>query len=302
MISRHFYWLLPCLLCVQHTQAGEIEPRAYLNTPVGVNFALLGYAYTDGGLSTLASAPIKDSELDIDTLLLAYARSFGVFGKSAKVDVIVPYSELSGSADVSGVTQHREVSGYNDPRFRFSVNLYGAPALSLKEFASYQQDLIIGASVQVSAPWGQYDDTRLVNLGSNRWFVKPDIGISKALGDLALELSGGAYLFTNNHDYYGDVTLEQDPLYTSQLHVTYNVRPGMWTALSLTADHGGSTQVDGVEKDDRQENSRLGFTFAWSVDKNNSLKFYASSALHTSIGNDYDLAGLVWQYRWGGGL
>ena len=116
----------------------------------------------------------------MDTEILAYARSLNVMGKSAKFDMIVPYSDLSGSALVAGQPRERNVEGFNDPRFRFSMNFYGAPALSLDEFAKYQQDLIIGASVQVSAPLGQYDDTRLVNLGNNRWFVKPDIGISKA--------------------------------------------------------------------------------------------------------------------------
>jgi len=57
----------------------------------------------------------------------------------------------------------------------------------VQEFSSYQQDLIVGASVQVSAPLGQYDKERLINLGNNRWFVKPDIGVSKAWGDFTLE-------------------------------------------------------------------------------------------------------------------
>lgn len=282
--------------------AGEIEPRSYINTPVGVNFALGGYAYSDGGLSTVASSPIANAELEIDSVVLAYVRSFDFFGRSSKVDVILPWSDLSGSADVDGEFRERQVDGYNDPRLRWSVNFYGAPALSVREFAGYQQDLIVGASVQVSAPWGQYDEDRLVNLGTNRWFVKPDIGISKAWGDLALELSGGVYLFTENRDYYGATELEQDPLYTTQLHVTYNLRPGLWTALSSTLDHGGRTETGGERNNDDQNNSRIGFTLAWSLDRRNSVKLYASNALHTRVGTDYDLVGIVFQHRWGGGL
>jgi hypothetical protein len=282
--------------------AGEIEPRAYINTPVGVNFVLGGYAYSDGGLSTVASSPIDDSDLEIDTLLLAYARSFDFFGNSAKVDVILPYSDLDGTARVSGEPRERQVSGYNDPRFRLSVNFFGAPALSVKEFAGFQQDLILGASVQVSAPLGQYDEDRLVNLGTNRWFVKPELGISKAWGDLALELSSGVFVFSNNHHYYGDTNLQQAPLYTSQLHFTYNLRPGIWAALSATVDQGGRTEAGGVKNNDDQNNSRAGFTFAWSLNRNNSLKFYASNALHTRVSSDFDLVGIAWQYRWGGGL
>lgn len=284
------------------SQAGEIEPRSYINTPVGVNFLIAGYVYTDGGLSTVASSPLQNAELEMDTEVAAYVRTFAVMGKSAKFDMIAPYTHLVGDADVSGAQRSRDVRGWQDPRFRFSMNFYGAPALSLKEFASYQQDLVIGGSVQVSAPLGQYDDDRLVNLGTNRWFVKPDLGISKAWGALALELSSGVFLFTNNHDYFGGNTLEQDPLYTSQVHLTYNIKPGMWMAVSATVDNGGETQVNGVENDDEQNNSRMGATLAVSMDKNNSIKFYMSRALHTNVGTDYDSYGIAWQHRWGGGL
>ncbi|MCF8024882.1 MAG: hypothetical protein K9K82_05290 [Desulfobacteraceae bacterium] len=290
------------LLAAMPAYAGEIEPRAYVNTPVGINFLLAGYLYSDGGLSTTGSSPLKDARLTINTGVLAYARALDVWGKSGKMDIIMPYSGLSGSAMVAGQHRERNVSGLNDPRFRFSVNFYGAPAVSLQKFADYQQDLIIGASVQVSPPLGQYDPDKLVNLGNNRWFVKPDIGISKAWGPLTLELSVGVFFFSNNDDFFGGQKLEQDPLYTTQAHLTYNFGKGVWTALSLTNDYGGRTTVDDVRKDDRQDNSRLGGTFALPINRNNSVKFFASTGVHTRVGTDFDLAGIVWQYRWGGGL
>jgi hypothetical protein len=282
--------------------AGEIEPRAYVNTPVGINFLLAGYAYTDGGLSTQASSPIKDAQLTMNTGVLAYARTLDVWGKSGKFDAILPYSGLSGSALFMGQPKERNVSGFHDPLFRFSVNFYGAPALSLEEFANYQQDVIIGASVQVSAPLGQYDNEKLVNLGNNRWFVKPDMGISKTWGGFTLELSAGAYFFTNNDDYLDGKTLKQDPLFTTQVHASYNLGRGVWAALSWTYDYGGRTTVDGTRSDDSHSNSRLGATLALPVNRNNSIKLFGSTSLHTKAGTGFDLVGIVWQYRWGGGL
>ena len=282
--------------------AGEIEPRSYVNTPVGINFLLAGYSYSDGGLSTTASSPIEGAELKIHYGVLAYARAMDVWGKSGKIDVIMPYADLSGSAMVADQPRERDVAGLTDPRLRFSVNFYGAPALSLQEFANYRQDLIIGASIQVSAPLGQYDDDKLVNLGNNRWFVKPDIGISKAWGDLVAELSTGVFFFSENDDFFGGKEMEQDPVYTAQIHVTYSFGPGIWAALSGTYDYGGRTTVDGLRNDDLQQNSRVGATLALPVNQNNSIKLFASTGIHTSIGNDYDLAGIVWQYRWGSGL
>jgi hypothetical protein len=290
------------VLMAAQTQAGEIEPRSYVNTPVGINFLLAGYAYSQGGLSTAGSSPIRDAELTMHSGFLAFARSLNVFGRSGKFDAIVPYSQLSGSASLGDQVREREVSGLNDPRFRFSVNFFGAPALSLDEFSNYEQDVIVGASLQVSAPLGQYDSDKLVNHGSNRWYIRPDIGISKRWGALTMEVSTGVFFFSDNDDYLGGKTLEQAPVSSTQVHVTYNFGRGVWGALSATYDNGGRTRVDGVSNDDRQSNSRVGATLALPVNRNNSVKLYASTGVETRIGSDFNLAGVVWQHRWGGGL
>jgi len=223
-------------------------------------------------------------------------------GKSGKVDLILPYSDLSGHAMVAGQRRERHVSGWHDPLFRFSVNLYGAPPLSMQEFGDYRQDLILGASVQVSMPVGQYDHDRLVNLGNNRWFVKPDIGISKAWGPLVLEVTSGVTFFTDNDDYLGGRTLEQDPVYIGQAHAIYTFNRALWVAFGGVYEYGGRTSVDGVQNDDREENSRAGATVSLAVNRRNSVKLHASTSLATSRGRDYDLGGVVWQYRWGEGL
>jgi len=290
------------LFMAAQAHAAEIEPRAYANTPVGVNFLIAGYLYSDGGLSTAGSSPIKDAQLNIHSEALAYARSLDVWGKSGKFDIIMSYSELSGTAMVAGQTRERNVSGLNDPRFRFSVNFYGAPALSVQEFANYQQELIIGASVQVSAPLGQYDKDKLVNIGNNRWFIKPDVGISKAWGPLSLEFSTGVYIYSKNEDFFGGNTLQEDPLYSTQAHITYSFGRGIWAALSFNYDYGGRTTINGVRQDDLEQNSRVALTLALPVNRNNSIKLYANTGIYTSTGTDFDMVGIFWQYRWGGGL
>jgi len=286
------------ILVSTHVRAAELEPRAYSNAPVGMNFLIAGYGKSEGGLSTDPASPIQDAHLNIDTVVLAYARSLDVWGKSGKVDIIMPYSDLSGTALVGGLPKERQVSGLNDARFRFSFNFIGAPALSMQEFANYQQDLIVGASVQVSAPIGQYDPSRLVNIGTNRWYIKPDIGISKALGAFTLELSGGVFFFTINHDYYGGGSFEQDPVYTTQAHITYSIGRGVWAALDATYDLGGRTKVNGVQNDDAMENSRFGATLALPLNRSYSIKLYASTGVSTRTGSDYKLAGAALQYRW----
>jgi len=126
------------VLAVAPARAAEIEPRAYLNTPVGMNFVIAGYVYSEGGLSTDPASPLQDAQLKINTGLFAYARALNLWGKSGKIDIVLPYSDLSGTALVNGQPAERNVSGLSDPRIRLSVNFIGAPALSKQEFASYK--------------------------------------------------------------------------------------------------------------------------------------------------------------------
>jgi hypothetical protein len=293
-----FSAVVVCVLSATQASAAELEPRAYVNTPPGINFLIAGYAYSEGGLSTPSASPIKDANLTIHTGVLAYARTLDLWGTSGKFDVIVPYADLSGTARVGGKPRERNITGFIDPRFRLSVNFLGAPILSMEEFSAYQPDLLMGASVQVSAPLGQYDSTKLVNLGANRWYIKPDMGVSKTWGGLTLELSAGVTFYTINDEYYGGKTLQQDPVYSTQAHVTYDFGKGVWCALDGTYDYGGRTTVSGVRSDDLQGNSRVGVTLALPVNRNNSVKMYTSTSVHTRAGSDYTLGGAAWQLRW----
>ncbi len=288
---------LPAAICAQ-----DLEPRAYANTPVGMNFLILGYGYSQGGVATDPTLPLKNADLHIHSSLLAYAHSFSLLGTSAKIDTIWPVAWLSGSAELAGQQKSRAVAGFADPRLRLSVNLYGAPALSLEEFSAYKQNVIVGVSLQMSAPLGQYQSDKLVNIGTNRWAFKPELGISKALGPLILEIANGVTFYTDNEDFYGGQKREQDPIYSLQGHLIYSIGYGIWAAVDGTYYTGGATTVDGVSSRDRQENSRLGATLALPVSRNYSIKLHASTGASTRTGSDFDTVGIAWQYRWGGGL
>jgi hypothetical protein len=280
----------------------DLEPRTYANTPIGLNFLIAGYGHLEGGVATDPALPIENTQVEVHSTVFAYVHSLEVFGKSAKFDVVVPYAWASGSATAIGQFQEREVSGFADPRVRFSVNLYGAPALSLEDFKNYQQDTIVGASLEVTAPGGQYDADKLLNLGTNRWSVKPEIGVSKHLGPVTLELAGGVRFYTDNDDFFGGKVREQDPIYSVQGHLIYSFSHGIWAAMDATFYTGGQTTVDGVKGNNRLENTRLGATLALPVNRNNSVKLYFSTGVSTRTGTNFDAAGIVWQYRFGGGL
>jgi hypothetical protein len=284
-------------------QAQDLEPRAYVNTPVGLNFLLAGYGYTTGGVATDSSLPLENTHVETQGMILGYVRSLNVWGDSGKIQLVVPASWADGTANLVGLAHERQVFGLGDPKLKFSLNFYGSPALSLQEFKDYKQDVLIGGSLQVSFPIGQYDDTKLLNLGTNRWSFKPELGVSKAFGPLTVELIGAVTCYTENGDFLGGHTLAQDSILSVQTHISYSFGHGIWAAFDATYYRGGNTIVDGVVGNAFQENTRIGLTLALPVNKYNSVKLYASTGASTRLaGSDYDAIGILWQYRWGGGL
>lgn len=295
-----FSVIAPTYLSGLHAQ--DLEPRAYANLPVGMNFIVTGYGYSEGGVATDQTVPFENAELKVHTFVLAYARSLDIRGMSGKFNMIIPYSCVSGSAEVSGEVREREICGLADPRFKLSINFFGAPALTIKDFKDYRQNIIVGGSLLVIPPLGQYDPDKLLNIGTNRWLFEPEIGISKRLGALTLELAASVSFFTDNSDYLSGQTLEQDPIYAVQGHIIYSFKSGIWCALDGTFYRGGSTTIDGVKGDTLQENSRFGATLSLPINLNHSIKLYASTGVFTRTGSDFNTFGLAWQYGWGGGF
>jgi len=289
--------LAPVLACAQ-----SLDPRAYANAPVGLNFLVAGYSYSTGGVGFDPSVPLENGHARVNAVPLAYVRSLDVFGNAGSIGLVLPFAKLAGSATFNGVEQERELTGMADPAMRFAVNFHGAPAMDLEQFRAYRQDLIVGTSLLVTAPLGRYDRNRVSNLGTNRWTAKPELALSKALDLWTLELSTGVTFFTKNGDYIQGNVREQDPLYSAQLHITRQFGRGMWGAISTTYYEGGRTSLNGVPRDDRQSGSRLGFTFSLPLSRHYTVKLYANTGLYARTGTDFDTYGVAWQYLWGGGL
>jgi hypothetical protein len=295
------------LACVP-ARAQQLEPRAYANLPIGLNFLVAGYAYSRGDVLFDPSVPVTDASARVNVLLLGYVRSLDFWGNSGSIGLVLPYAGISASGQIttSGQAEPQATSvtrdGFGDPVLRLAVNLYGAPALPAERFRDYRQDTIVGTSLVVSAPWGRYDASKLVNIGTNRWSFKPEVGVSQALGAWILEGAFGVTFFTDNDDFFGGHTRKQDPLYAAQAHVIYYFDPGLWGAVDLTYYAGGRTSVDGSVNDDLQQNSRWGATLGKSLDPRNALKLYFSSGVVARTGTSFQTAGVTWQHLWGGGL
>jgi hypothetical protein len=282
--------------------AQSMEPLSYSNAPIGLNFLIVGGTYQTGSVLVDPTLPAKDVTAEVNTATLAYSRVFDFWGQSGSLAFVLPNAWLAASGEVFDQARSISRNGLADMTLRLAVNLVGAPALTLQEFASYQQDTIVGVTLLVTAPTGQYDPSKLVNIGTNRWSFKPEIGISKALGPWTLEAAAGVTFFTDNDQFFGSGVRQQDPLYAMQAHAIYNFSRRLWAALNGTYYTGGRTTLNGKQGDDRQNNTRWGATLAYSLDRMNSIKGYYSSGASARTGTNFQVVGLAWQIRWGAGL
>ena len=283
--------------------AQELEPRAYTNAPYGLNFLIAGFADSDGGVLFDPSIALDNASVHTDGPVLGYARSLRVGSLSSKIDAGLSHVCLDGTADFEGQRVARTVCGWSDARVRWSVNFFGAPALSLAQFASYRQNVVLGASLQVGVPSGEYDSARLINVGAHRWTAKPEVGLSKVVGPRwSVDLAVAGTFFQTNDDYYGGRIRAQDPIYSFQAHAVRTFPKGAWLAVDGTRYRGGRTRTDGFEDQNLQSNGRLGLTIALPLNRRQSFKVYYSTGVVTRTGTDFDTVGAAWQYRWGGGL
>lgn len=291
--------LAACLLAEGSlASAQELEPRAYSPNPTGANFVLAGYGRSTGDIVFDAASPVTNVSAHVNQASIFYGRTFGLFGRSASAAVQLPYAWGDVEGDVGEARRSVHRSGLADLRLRLTANLLGGPALSRREFQAYRPHTTLGASVVVVAPTGQYDPAKLVNLGTNRWAVKPELGLSQPAGHWFLELYGGAWIFGDNRNFFGGSVRSQETLFSLQGHVSYVFRPRFWVAGDATFYTGGRTTVDGVPKADLQRNTRLGLTLAVPLKKRSSLKASWSRGAITRVGGDFDTLAIGYQFLW----
>ena len=279
-------------------QAQQLEPRAYSPAPIGLNFVGLVTGYASGGVLTDPSLPIDNVHAIVYVAAPYYGRTFGVFGHLANATVTIPYGWGTVHGDVQDVSRQVNRSGLVDPQVRVAMNLVGSPALTPREFVQRKPQTTLGASLTILAPLGQYDPAKLVNLGTNRWAIKPELGLSQPLGHWLFEGYAGVWLFETNENFFGGQVRKQNPLTSYQAHIVYNLRPNFWAAADFTYYVGGSTEVNGLPKNDRQASTRGGLTLSVPLPRDQSLKFTWSRGVSVRLGSNFQTIGLAWQYHW----
>jgi hypothetical protein len=288
------------LLTPATAAAQDLEPRALSNVPVGWNFAVLGYGYAVGNTLLDPAVPIEDLDSRVHTVVGGYVRALSLFGMSSKLTVIAPFASGSWQGLLEGQDTSRAVTGFGDPRILLSLNFVGAPALRARDFGSYQQKTIVGATLRVTVPLGQYDPSKLINLGSHRWTFRLQVGASHALGPWILEAYAAGWFFTTNPDFFGGSKLVQHPLATFKLHFIRSLGRRFWIALDGGYGIGGRTAIDDVELETLISTFRFGITGAVQLASQHTVRLVLASGARVLRGPDFDAIALTYQFRWGG--
>jgi hypothetical protein len=286
--------------------AQDLTPRAYVVTPIHSNAIVITYSFEDGNILLNPTLPIANSKGKLNIPILSYFHTFSFFGRSANITAALPYASGHFQAVVNGVPETVYRSGLLDSGYRFSVNLMGGPAMDVKQYASWKQRLLIGASLTVTAPTSQYDPTKLVNTGTNRWAFKPEVGLSRRWGHWLVDVYGGVWFFTENPEFYshnelypGTNTRSQNPLGAIEAHLSYDIKRRLWISADGNYWYGGKVSFNGAESPGTLEaNSRYGVTASLPVSKHQSIKLSYSYGAIVRVGGNYHNLSIGWQYSW----
>ena len=279
--------------------AQDMEPRAYSASPVGANFFVANYSFSTGNIVFDPTLPLSDVNADVHGLAIGVGHTFNLLGNLGLVTVAVPYvfADVSGKIFEERASTSR--SGLADARIKLSVNLRGNPAMTPQEYAKRPQRPVVGASVLVSTPASQYYDTKLINLGTNRWSFKPEVGVAVPKGAWDLDAYVGAVFYTDNPDFYpGSVLKTQDPILTIQGHASYTFRPRLWLAVDGTWYRGGSSVVGDGQPTQSLNNARAGATLSLPVGARYSVKVAYGSGVVARTGTNFRTVAVGWQALW----
>src|SRR5262249_39612856 len=293
-----------CLLRASHAQ--DLAPRAYVITPIHSNAVTVTSSFFTGNLLFDGTVPITGASARASVTAFNFTHSLGFFGRTANFLVVLPYGVGNFQGKVIGAETHAYRSGLLDSAWRFSVNLKGGPAMDVRDFGKWKQTTLLGISLKVVAPTGQYDPTKLINYGANRWAFKPESGLSHRWGHWVLDSYGAVWFFTANREFFshnrynpGLNTQTQSPIGAFEGHFSYDIKPRFWVSLDGNFWFGGVTSLNRKENPLTQnKNSRVGGTVSVPLSKHHSLKFSYNNGAYIRYGGNYQNVSVAWQYSW----
>ena len=280
------------------------EPRKWNHVPIDANFVGIAYVYTEADIFFDPVLQLENVEMKMNTLGGAYIRTFELFNKSARIDIIQAYKEASWTGLLEGAPASTSRSGWSDTLVRFGINLYGAPPLRGEEFFAYRAkhkvETIVGVGLVVRLPTGDYEEDKLLNLGQNRFVFRPQLGLVHNHGKWTTELTGEIAFHMENDEFFNGNTLEQEPMYVLIGHLMRSFKPGQWLGLSFGGEYGGEFTLNGVDKNDTSQlNVGWAVNYVHPISRQASIKFkYIGIRRKELTGFDAETLVISGAYAW----
>jgi Putative MetA-pathway of phenol degradation len=298
--------ILTLCAALPHCGAQNLSPRAYVIAPLHSNAVTFTYSLKDGNVVFNPSLPIQNANGRIGNALITYFHTMDFFGRSSNINITLPYAVGHFNGEVAGVPEKLYRSGLAPLVGRFSVNLVGGPSMDPREYSMWRQKTLVGVSLTVQAPTGQYDPANLINIGDNHWAFKPEVGLSRRWGNWFLDAYGAVWFFTANDNFWSKAPgthppnrQTQEPMGATELHLSRNFKPRLWASIDGNYWRGGATSVNGVETPTTlQANSRIGATVSIPITNHQSLKASYSAGAYTTFGGAFQDVSVAWQYSW----
>jgi hypothetical protein len=280
-----------------------VEPRRWAHLPIDSSSGGLVWAHTEADIFVDPVLLIEDAELTLDTYALRYIRTFELAGKSARVDVSNGYQQGTWEGLLDGAPARVDRSGWVDPVLRFAVNFIGTPPLAGEPYALYRKsasrETVVGAALVVSLPLGEYFEEKLINLGANRFTIRPQAGAVRTIGRWSLEITGEASFFTDNDEFFNGKELEQKPLYALQSHAVYTFPSRFWVTASGAYGSGARSTVDGIAKSDRREHVLWSISAGYPLTRRLGGKVgYLGQRKRETVGVDADTFSVGFSALW----
>jgi len=288
--------LIVVMLIFPTLAIGGVPPRFYWKSLSGTNAVPVIYQTMSGNVNPLdpAQRPVPGVVFDASLTIAGFAKLLPVFDRAAMMAVLVPMGRVTSTVGPTTET----AGGYGDPLIEFDINLIGPdPIMNIPNMIRYEPGFSLDLLVDLGLPLGEYDPSKSVNIGQNRFYTRIATPIVWQMGRwvpgwrTTLEFLPNVYIYGDNDEFMGAKTLETDPMYGLEAHLTTDFTEHFWGSLDLVNINGGKSTIDGVAGSS-VDSTTFGYTLGYQVTDNMQLTFGYLATIGDSNPGDIQLDGV----------
>lgn len=282
--SARWLWALAAVVAASPAWTMGDGARAYMLVPERTSLLAANGISIDGNASLDPATAVRRADLSVDVVALQFTQSIRTGENASGLFVIVPVGGVEGNLTVDRplrppVEARGKSSGIGDVQFGGVFGLIGSPSLDIPGYVAHKPGFALGVLARATAPTGEYDSAKAINLGANRWSLQLGVPMGRYVGAsmldphlMTFELLPSVTFFTKNDSLLGADSRSQEALFKIEGHITRNINKALWVGLDALYSTGGATETDGVDDDNRQSSLEMGATVGLNLSKSFALK------------------------------